>query len=186
MILLRRKLPAKFQTPSSSRPKRRKNDVAPHHSLSLSLSLSPSLKQWHQHLNLRTCQSPPPYAPSHHYKYACTPTPSLTPPYPLTWCKGLSSYQSSIHTLMKSETETNMMEPEHWVPAVCNSCGEHDNTGEVFVACHVCNFSICKACADLEIKEGQKLCLRCGAPYGGISLTSNFLTKFFFFFFFNN
>ena len=83
---------------------------------------------------------------------------------------------------MKSETETNMMEPEHWVPAVCNSCGEHDNTGEVFVACHVCNFSICKACADLEIKEGQKLCLHCGAPYGGISLTSNFLTKFFFFF----
>ena len=40
MILLRRKLPAKFQTPFSSRPKRRKNDVAPHHSLSLSLSLS--------------------------------------------------------------------------------------------------------------------------------------------------
>ena len=102
----------------------------------------------------------------------------------LPGAKGYHSYQSSIHTLMKSETETNMMEPEHWVPAVCNSCGEHDNTGEVFVACHVCNFSICKACADLEIKEGQKLCLRCGAPYGGISLTSNFLTKFFFFFFF--
>lgn len=81
---------------------------------------------------------------------------------------------------MKSETGTNMMEPEHGVPAVCSSCGEHDNNGEVFVVCHVCNFSICKACADLGIKEGQKLCLRCGAPYGGISLTSNFLTKFFF------
>ena len=43
MILLRRKLPAKFQTPFSSRPKRRKNDVAPHHPLSLFLSLSLSL-----------------------------------------------------------------------------------------------------------------------------------------------
>ncbi|KAK7814927.1 cellulose synthase a catalytic subunit 8 [udp-forming] [Quercus suber] len=84
----------------------------------------------------------------------------------LPGAKGYHSYQTSIHTLTKSETETNMMEPEHGVPAVCNSCGEHDNTGEVFVACHVCNFSICKACADLEIKEGQKLCLRCGAPYG--------------------
>ncbi|KAF5474555.1 hypothetical protein F2P56_006445 [Juglans regia] len=51
---------------------------------------------------------------------------------------------------------------------VCNSCGEQvgvNNNGEVFVACHECNFSICKACVDYEIKEGRKACLRCAAPY---------------------
>ena len=73
---------------------------------------------------------------------------------------------------------------ESGVP-VCNSCGEQvgiNANGELFVACHECNFSICKACVDLEIKEGRKLCLRCGAPYDGIvSLTSNFLIKFMFF-----
>lgn len=73
---------------------------------------------------------------------------------------------------------------ESGVP-VCNSCGEQvgvNASGELFVACHECNFSICKACVDLEIKEGRKLCLRCGAPYDGIvSLTSNFLIKFMFF-----
>ncbi|KAG2687917.1 hypothetical protein I3843_09G071700 [Carya illinoinensis] len=56
---------------------------------------------------------------------------------------------------------------ESGVP-VCNSCGEQvgvNNNGEVFVACHECNFSICKACVDYEIKEGRKACLRCAAPY---------------------
>ncbi|XP_065638281.1 cellulose synthase A catalytic subunit 8 [UDP-forming]-like [Quercus suber] len=61
---------------------------------------------------------------------------------------------------------------ESGVP-VCNSCGEQvgvNANGELFVACHECNFSICKACVDLEIKEGRKLCLRCGAPYDENSL----------------
>ncbi|KAL0011372.1 hypothetical protein SO802_006480 [Lithocarpus litseifolius] len=61
---------------------------------------------------------------------------------------------------------------ESGVP-VCNSCGEQvgvNPNGELFVACHECNFSICKACVDLEIKEGRKLCLRCGAPYDENSL----------------
>ncbi|PQM41725.1 Cellulose synthase [Prunus yedoensis var. nudiflora] len=51
---------------------------------------------------------------------------------------------------------------------LCNTCGEQvglDANGEVFVACHECNFPVCKTCFDLDIKEGRKACLRCGTPY---------------------
>ncbi|KAL2930947.1 Cellulose synthase A catalytic subunit 8 [UDP-forming] [Bienertia sinuspersici] len=50
----------------------------------------------------------------------------------------------------------------------CNTCGEQvglDSNGDVFVACHECNFPVCKECVDYEIKEGKKACFRCGAPY---------------------
>ncbi|XP_028764804.1 cellulose synthase A catalytic subunit 8 [UDP-forming] [Neltuma alba] len=53
---------------------------------------------------------------------------------------------------------------------LCNTCGEQvgfDANGEVFVACHECNFPICKACFDFEISEGRRVCLRCGTPYQG-------------------
>lgn len=56
---------------------------------------------------------------------------------------------------------------ESGVPT-CHSCGEHvgfNANGEVYVACHECNFPICKVCVDLEIKDGRKVCLRCGSPY---------------------
>ena len=56
----------------------------------------------------------------------------------------------------------------------CTTCGEpvgFDSNGEVFVACHECNFPVCKSCLDYEIKEGRKVCLRCSTPYDGISLT---------------
>ncbi|KAJ9565926.1 hypothetical protein OSB04_001892 [Centaurea solstitialis] len=57
----------------------------------------------------------------------------------------------------------------------CNTCGEPvgfgpDGSG-VFVGCHECNFPICKACLDYEIKEGITACLQCGTPYDG-SLTN--------------
>lgn len=50
----------------------------------------------------------------------------------------------------------------------CDTCGEQvgfDSKGNVFVACHECNFPVCKDCVDYEIKEGKKVCFRCGAPY---------------------
>ncbi|KAF2309560.1 hypothetical protein GH714_003819 [Hevea brasiliensis] len=51
---------------------------------------------------------------------------------------------------------------------VCHTCGERvgqNANGELFVACHECNFPICKSCFEYEIKEGRKVCLRCGSPY---------------------
>ncbi|KAM1008395.1 hypothetical protein ACFX13_004912 [Malus domestica] len=54
------------------------------------------------------------------------------------------------------------------VAPVCNVCGEQVGlgaNGEVFVACHECNFPICKACFDEDVKAGRKVCLQCGIPY---------------------
>lgn len=50
----------------------------------------------------------------------------------------------------------------------CSTCEElvgFDSKGDVFVACHECNFPVCKACVDYEIKQGKKACFHCGAPY---------------------
>nr|AGE09572.1 cellulose synthase-like protein [Eucalyptus cladocalyx] len=61
---------------------------------------------------------------------------------------------------------------ESGVP-LCNTCGEAvgvDEKGEVFVACQECNFAICKACVEYEIKEGRKACLRCGTPFEANSM----------------
>lgn len=57
---------------------------------------------------------------------------------------------------------------ESGVP-LCNICGEQvgliNTNGEVFVACHECNYPICKTCLDYEIKEGRSACPRCATPY---------------------
>lgn len=56
---------------------------------------------------------------------------------------------------------------------VCHTCGEHvglNANGEAFVACHECNFPICKNCFEYELKEGRKVCLRCGNPFDGAFL----------------
>ncbi|XP_024024162.1 cellulose synthase A catalytic subunit 8 [UDP-forming] [Morus notabilis] len=59
---------------------------------------------------------------------------------------------------------------------LCSTCGEQvglDANGEVFVACHECNFPICKDCLNYEINEGRKVCLRCSTPYGEDSLADH-------------
>ncbi|KAG1367763.1 cellulose synthase A catalytic subunit 4 [UDP-forming] [Cocos nucifera] len=51
---------------------------------------------------------------------------------------------------------------------LCNACGEpvgSSSSGEVFVACHGCNYPLCRPCLNDEIKEGRQNCLRCGEPY---------------------
>ncbi|KAL8468274.1 hypothetical protein ACS0TY_031495 [Phlomoides rotata] len=51
---------------------------------------------------------------------------------------------------------------------VCNTCGEQvglTSTGEVFIACHECNYPICQHCFDYDIKEGRNACIRCANPY---------------------
>ncbi|XP_030462092.2 cellulose synthase A catalytic subunit 8 [UDP-forming] [Syzygium oleosum] len=61
---------------------------------------------------------------------------------------------------------------ESGVP-LCNTCGESvgvDEKGEVFVACQECNFPICKACVEYELKEGRKVCLRCSTPFEANSM----------------
>ncbi|KAB5560714.1 hypothetical protein DKX38_005671 [Salix brachista] len=51
---------------------------------------------------------------------------------------------------------------------ICHTCGEQvgdDANGDLVVACHECNYPMCKSCFEYEIKEGRKVCLRCGSPY---------------------
>ncbi|KAG5029515.1 hypothetical protein JHK87_013029 [Glycine soja] len=51
---------------------------------------------------------------------------------------------------------------------LCNTCGEQvglNANGEVFVACHECNFPICKDCFEHEINEDHRVCMRCGTPH---------------------
>ncbi|KAJ6396730.1 hypothetical protein OIU77_021706 [Salix suchowensis] len=53
-------------------------------------------------------------------------------------------------------------------PPICHTCGEQvgdDANGDLVVACHECNYPMCKSCFEYEIKEGRKVCLRCGSPY---------------------
>ncbi|KAL6546487.1 Cellulose synthase A catalytic subunit 8 UDP-forming [Orobanche minor] len=55
---------------------------------------------------------------------------------------------------------------------ICNTCGEElglGSNGEVFVACHECNYPICYHCLDYEIKEGRIACIRCGNPYSNVA-----------------
>lgn len=64
---------------------------------------------------------------------------------------------------------------ESGVP-ICSTCGEQvglNLNGEVFVACHECNFPLCKTCIEYEIKEGRSSCLRCGSPYDENSMVAN-------------
>ncbi|KAL8510425.1 hypothetical protein ACS0TY_017296 [Phlomoides rotata] len=52
--------------------------------------------------------------------------------------------------------------------SVCNTCGEQvglTSKGEVFVACHECNYPICQQCFDYDIKEGRNACIRCANSY---------------------
>nr|APU87548.1 CesA8 [Plantago ovata] len=57
---------------------------------------------------------------------------------------------------------------ESGVPA-CNTCGDQvglGSNGEPFVACHECNYPLCRHCLDYEIKEGRTSCIRCHTLYG--------------------
>nr|XP_048323242.1 cellulose synthase A catalytic subunit 8 [UDP-forming] [Ziziphus jujuba var. spinosa] len=81
-----------------------------------------------------------------------------------------SEAEGERETLFRKAEILKMM--ESGVP-VCNTCGEQvefDANGEVFVACRQCHFPICRDCLNYELKEGRKVCLRCGTPYGESSL----------------
>ncbi|KAJ3671022.1 hypothetical protein LUZ60_008448 [Juncus effusus] len=56
----------------------------------------------------------------------------------------------------------------------CSTCGESvgfatdGEEKEVFVACHGCNYPLCKACLEDEVREGRVSCLRCEQPYQNV------------------
>ena len=75
---------------------------------------------------------------------------------------------------LREEGEEKFFEMMESGAPVCHTCGEHvglNTNGEAFVACHECNFPTCKTCFEYEIKEGRKVCLRCGNPYDGMLLS---------------
>ncbi|KAL6564503.1 Cellulose synthase A catalytic subunit 4 UDP-forming [Orobanche minor] len=51
---------------------------------------------------------------------------------------------------------------------VCRVCGDEiglNENGQVFVACDVCGFPICRPCYDYEMREGHPNCPQCLTPY---------------------
>lgn len=100
------------------------------------------------------------------------PTHNSNFPYSIIYLR-LSPYEGpSLSTYIVKDLDIRglrekeeMMESE--MP-ICNTCGEQvglTSKGEVFVACHECNYPICHHCFDYDIKEGRNACIRCANPY---------------------
>ncbi|XP_030498730.2 cellulose synthase A catalytic subunit 4 [UDP-forming] [Cannabis sativa] len=50
----------------------------------------------------------------------------------------------------------------------CGVCGDeigYKENGEVFVACHFCNFPVCRPCYDYERSDGNQSCPQCNTRY---------------------
>lgn len=57
---------------------------------------------------------------------------------------------------------------KHMSGQVCQICGEDVGTtvdGELFVACDVCAFPVCRPCYEYERKDGNQSCLQCKTRY---------------------
>ncbi|KAK8486699.1 hypothetical protein V6N11_069061 [Hibiscus sabdariffa] len=51
---------------------------------------------------------------------------------------------------------------------ICKVCGDkigQKENGEVFVACHVCGFPVCRPCYEYERSEGNQCCPQCNTRY---------------------
>ncbi|PNX84273.1 cellulose synthase A catalytic subunit 4, partial [Trifolium pratense] len=51
---------------------------------------------------------------------------------------------------------------------ICRVCGDeigHKENGELFVACLVCGFPVCKPCYEYERSEGNQCCPQCNTRY---------------------
>lgn len=51
---------------------------------------------------------------------------------------------------------------------ICRVCGDeigYKENGELFVACHVCGFPVCRPCYDYERSEGNQCCPQCNTRY---------------------
>ena len=50
----------------------------------------------------------------------------------------------------------------------CRVCGDeigYKENGELFVACHVCGFPVCRPCYEYERSEGNQSCPQCNTRY---------------------
>lgn len=63
---------------------------------------------------------------------------------------------------------------QHQVPTrqtsskTCRVCGDeigYKENGELFVACHVCGFPVCRPCYEYERSEGNQSCPQCNTRY---------------------
>lgn len=53
-------------------------------------------------------------------------------------------------------------------PHACQICGDNVGKtveGEVFVACNVCKFPVCRPCYEYERKDGNQSCPQCKSRY---------------------
>jgi hypothetical protein len=56
----------------------------------------------------------------------------------------------------------------HGVRQVCQICGDGLGTtteGDVFAACDVCGFPVCRPCYEYERKDGTQACPQCKTKY---------------------
>lgn len=68
---------------------------------------------------------------------------------------------------------------ESGVP-LCSTCGEavglsSPSSKGAFVACHGCNYPLCRQCLNEELNEGKLDCVRCGEPYVRGKFLSNLM-----------
>ncbi|PWA36264.1 cellulose synthase A catalytic subunit 3 [Artemisia annua] len=62
---------------------------------------------------------------------------------------------------------------------VCQICGDNigvTDSGDVFVACDVCAFPVCRPCYEYERKDGNQSCPQCKTRYKqqkGLNLHQN-------------
>ncbi|CAA6667327.1 unnamed protein product [Spirodela intermedia] len=70
----------------------------------------------------------------------------------------------SIHLISSSHSEMSGQKPGQ----VCQICGDDVGTtveGDVFVACDVCGFPVCRPCYEYERKDGNQSCPQCKTKY---------------------
>ncbi|KAK1577340.1 hypothetical protein Q3G72_020817 [Acer saccharum] len=69
---------------------------------------------------------------------------------------------------MEFEADTASKSLKHISVQVCRICSDNvgtDVNGELFVACQVCAFPVCRPCYEYERKDGNQSCLQCKTKY---------------------
>ncbi|XP_015901173.3 cellulose synthase A catalytic subunit 4 [UDP-forming] [Ziziphus jujuba] len=67
-----------------------------------------------------------------------------------------------------SDTRDEPPPNRHSASKICKVCGDeigYKDNGELFVACHVCGFPVCRPCYEYERSEGNQCCPQCNTRY---------------------